>query len=195
MVGDDGNRLVVVYIYCPISSYILLLCTILHPSPVTDQLLTFLVLMNPNSKVAQSRGAPIVPFCENYDRSDISSDSVRSITPLRCLHLLQLPVPKPALPHAQAAPSLPFRTARFLIFRPSTPTLETGTRFQLARARSRRLTRNPRPLLQPHPGLCALAPPATRLTPDRCLLRLPSTRLQDRLTWKSRLAHAAPTRT
>ena len=64
MVGDDGNRLVVVYIYCPTSSYILLLCTILHPIPVTDQLLTFLVLMNPNSKVAQSRGAPIVPFCE-----------------------------------------------------------------------------------------------------------------------------------
>ena len=201
MVGDDGNRLVVVYTYFVPSLIIFFfnLCTILLPLPVTDQLLTFLVLMNPNSKVAQSRGAPIVPFCEHYDRSDIFPDSVRSITPLRCLHLLQLPVPKPALPHAQAEPSLPFRTARFLIFRPSTPTLETGTRFRLARAKSRRLTRNPRPLLQPHPGLCELAPTATRPTPGRCPLHLPSPRLllllQDRLTWKSRLAHAAPTRT
>ena len=154
--------------------------------------------MNPNSKVAQSRGAPIVPFCEHYDRSDIFPDSVRSITPLRCLHLLQLPVPKPALPHAHASLFLPFRTARFLIFRPSTPTLETGTRFQLARARSRRLTRNHRPLLQPHPGLYELAPLATRPTPGRCLRRLLSYRLlllHDRPTWKSRLAHAAPTRT
>jgi hypothetical protein len=67
MVGDDGNRLVVVYIYIVILLLIFFfyfLSPNLHPVPVTDQLLTFFVLMNPISKVAQSRGAPIVPFCE-----------------------------------------------------------------------------------------------------------------------------------